>query len=113
MDYRQLGTTDMRIIRVSFGTWALGGDWGQVTEKEATAALHHAIDQRVNFFDTAALKWLLQQEGVSTVIPGFKSIDQVDQNLASLSAQPFSPEELKQLETFYWSQVHTHIRGPY
>ncbi|WP_057489888.1 aldo/keto reductase [Streptococcus orisasini] len=53
MEYRQLGNTDMSISAVSFGTWALGGDWGDVNRSEALASLHHAIDCGVNFFDTA------------------------------------------------------------
>lgn len=53
MEYRPLGTTDMSISAVSFGTWALGGDWGDVTEENAKSALNHAIDRGGNFFDTA------------------------------------------------------------
>lgn len=53
MEYKQLGTTDMQVSTVSFGTWALGGDWGDVSENVAKAALNHAIDRGVNFFDTA------------------------------------------------------------
>lgn len=49
MEYRPLGTTDMSISSVSFGTWALGGDWGDVTEENAKSALNHAIDRGVNF----------------------------------------------------------------
>lgn len=62
---------------------------------------------------TASLKWLLQQEGITAVIPGFKSIKQVDNNLESLEAQPFSPQELERLSDFYWQEVHSHIRGDY
>ncbi|MGT2828805.1 aldo/keto reductase [Streptococcus hillyeri] len=62
---------------------------------------------------TASLKWLLQQEGITAVIPGFKSIKQVDNNLESLEALPFSPQELERLSDFYWKEVHSHIRGAY
>lgn len=62
---------------------------------------------------TASLKWLLQQEGITAVIPGFKSIKQVDNNLESLKALPFSPQELERLSDFYWKEVHSHIRGAY
>jgi len=53
MKYRQLGRTDMRVSTVSFGAWAIGGDWGQVTDAESYAALNRAIDGGVNFIDTA------------------------------------------------------------
>ncbi|WP_162012942.1 aldo/keto reductase [Streptococcus sp. S784/96/1] len=62
---------------------------------------------------TASLKWLLQQEGITAVIPGFKSIQQVDNNLESLKNLPFTTAELKKLSEFYWEEVHSHIRGAY
>lgn len=61
----------------------------------------------------AALKWVMQQEAVTSVIPGFKNVKQVEDNLKSLEVKSFSAEELKKLETFYWENVHSHIRGPY
>jgi aryl-alcohol dehydrogenase-like predicted oxidoreductase len=53
MNYRQLGNTDIKISEVSFGTWAIGGSWGTVEDAESLRALHTAMDQGVNFFDTA------------------------------------------------------------
>jgi aryl-alcohol dehydrogenase-like predicted oxidoreductase len=53
MEYRQLGRTDMKVSAVSFGAWAIGGTWGPVQDEESLAALHAAIDQGVNFIDTA------------------------------------------------------------
>jgi aryl-alcohol dehydrogenase-like predicted oxidoreductase len=49
----RLGRTNLRVSRVAFGTWQLGGDWGATDEKAAVAAIQHATDQGVNFFDTA------------------------------------------------------------
>ncbi|OWA36033.1 aldo/keto reductase [Saccharibacillus sp. O16] len=53
MNYRQLGGTDLRISEVSFGTWAIGGDWGNSSDEEALRGLHRAMEEGVNFFDTA------------------------------------------------------------
>jgi aryl-alcohol dehydrogenase-like predicted oxidoreductase len=53
MQYRQLGTTDMKVATVSFGAWAIGGSWGATTDDESLAALHRAVDLGVNFIDTA------------------------------------------------------------
>lgn len=53
MHYRTLGRTGWQVSDVSFGAWAIGGSWGQVSEADALAALHAAIDQGVNFIDTA------------------------------------------------------------
>jgi aryl-alcohol dehydrogenase-like predicted oxidoreductase len=53
VEYRQLGQTDMRVSTVSFGAWAIGGDWGAVDDNESMGALHAALDAGVNFIDTA------------------------------------------------------------
>ncbi|ERJ13540.1 aldo/keto reductase [Haloplasma contractile] len=53
MKYRTLGKTGYNISEVSFGGWAIGGTWGPVDDNESMKALETAIDQGVNFFDTA------------------------------------------------------------
>ena len=53
MNYRQLGRTGWKTSDISFGAWAIGGSWGQVSDEDAMAALHKAMDCGVNFIDTA------------------------------------------------------------
>jgi aryl-alcohol dehydrogenase-like predicted oxidoreductase len=53
MHYRSLGRTGWKVSTISFGAWAIGGTWGSVQDDESLAALHTAVDQGVNFFDTA------------------------------------------------------------
>ena len=53
MNYRTLGRTGWKVSDISFGAWAIGGFWGQVSEPDALATLHKAIDCGVNFIDTA------------------------------------------------------------
>jgi len=53
MEYRKFGRTGWDVSTVSFGAWAIGADWGQVEKEDAIAALHTALDQGVNLFDTA------------------------------------------------------------
>ncbi|HZD55264.1 MAG TPA: aldo/keto reductase [Anaerolineales bacterium] len=53
MKYRTLGKTGWEVASISFGAWAIGGDWGQVEDQNSLAALHRAVDLGVNFFDTA------------------------------------------------------------
>jgi aryl-alcohol dehydrogenase-like predicted oxidoreductase len=53
MQYRELGRTGWKVSAISFGAWAIGGTWGTVKDKESLAALHAALEQGVNFFDTA------------------------------------------------------------
>jgi aryl-alcohol dehydrogenase-like predicted oxidoreductase len=48
-----LGRSGLEVSRIAFGTWQLGGDWGQFDEDAAVAAIRRARELGVNFFDTA------------------------------------------------------------
>jgi len=48
-----LGKTGLHVSRIAFGTWQLGGDWGQFDENIAVNAIRRARELGVNFFDTA------------------------------------------------------------
>jgi aryl-alcohol dehydrogenase-like predicted oxidoreductase len=69
LDTRPLGTTGMRITRVGFGAWAVGGGdwafaWGPQDDDEAIAAIRHAVELGVNWIDTAAVYGLGHSEEV-------------------------------------------------
>src|SRR5213080_4816297 len=53
MKYRPLGRTGWNVSEISFGAWAIGGFWGQVSDEESMKALHTAVDSGMNFIDTA------------------------------------------------------------
>jgi aryl-alcohol dehydrogenase-like predicted oxidoreductase len=53
MHYRDLGRTGYKVSEISFGAWAIGADWGHVSEDDAMKTLHAAVDNGVNFIDTA------------------------------------------------------------
>jgi len=53
LQYRKLGRTGWNVSSISFGTWAVGAEWGAVNDQESLAALHRALDKGVNLFDTA------------------------------------------------------------
>ena len=53
MLYTTLGRSDLRVSRVAFGTWQLGGAWGPTDETAAVAAIRSAVDQGITLFDTA------------------------------------------------------------
>lgn len=61
----------------------------------------------------AALRWLLDFPEITCVIPGFRNVRQVEDNLGVLEAKPFSKEEHALLRKFYEEEVHGHIRGAY
>jgi aryl-alcohol dehydrogenase-like predicted oxidoreductase len=60
-----------------------------------------------------ALRWILDYEAVSVVIPGASRPAQVLANASISELPPLSPELHKKLETFYVQKVAQHIRGPY
>jgi aryl-alcohol dehydrogenase-like predicted oxidoreductase len=49
----RLGKTELEVSPIAFGTWQLGGDWGQFDEGDAIAAIRQARQLGVNLFDTA------------------------------------------------------------
>lgn len=60
-----------------------------------------------------ALRWILDHDAVSVVIPGASSPEQARTN-AEVSRLPALSKELHQmLSDFYEKEVHAHIRGPY
>lgn len=66
---RPLGLTDMRITRVGFGAWAIGGPdwavgWGTQDDGDSIAAIRHAVDRGINWIDTAAIYGLGHSEDV-------------------------------------------------
>lgn len=53
MKYRQFGRTEIHVSEIGFGAWAIGGSWGDQNESDSIDALHAALDEGVNFIDTA------------------------------------------------------------
>lgn len=54
MKYRKLGKTGIEVSEIGFGAWAIGGSWGTQNVTDSFEALETAIDNGVNFIDTAA-----------------------------------------------------------
>jgi aryl-alcohol dehydrogenase-like predicted oxidoreductase len=48
-----LGVTGLTVSSVAFGTWQLGGEWGEFDEDEGIAAIRRARELGINLFDTA------------------------------------------------------------
>lgn len=60
-----------------------------------------------------ALRWCLDFEAVTTVIPGAKRPEQVRMNAAASELPPLSPQMHLRLRRFYEDEVVGHIRGKY
>ena len=50
---RPFGRTGHTPSAIGFGAWAIGGTWGEVSESDAKATLHAALDAGMTFIDTA------------------------------------------------------------
>ncbi|MNR63576.1 Aldo/keto reductase family protein [compost metagenome] len=61
----------------------------------------------------ASMRWILENPNITCIIPGFKNVKQIEDNLATLEVPAFTSEEQTRLHSFYSTQVHEHIRGAY
>jgi aryl-alcohol dehydrogenase-like predicted oxidoreductase len=52
MEYRRLGNTGLRVSRLCLGTMVLGR-WGNTDRADCIRIVHRALDEGVNFIDTA------------------------------------------------------------
>ncbi len=53
LKYRRFGRIGWEVSEIGFGAWAVGGEWGAVDDGQSIAAMRKALDEGVNFFDTA------------------------------------------------------------
>mgnify|MGYP001224214639 FL=1 len=60
-----------------------------------------------------ALRWCLDFDAVSAIIPGAKNPDQARANARASSLAPLPKELHAKLSDFYTREVAPHIRGPY
>ncbi len=63
MEYITLKNSDLKVSRLCMGGCPMGGHgWGKTDEEELINAVHTAVDQGINFFDTADTYGLGQSE---------------------------------------------------
>lgn len=78
---RPLGETDMEITSVGFGAWAIGGGgwayaWGDQDDDASISAIRHAVEQGINWIDTAAVYGLgHSEEVVARALEGIPNAD--------------------------------------
>jgi aryl-alcohol dehydrogenase-like predicted oxidoreductase len=69
MNTRQLGNSDLYITPIGFGAWAIGGSgwqfaWGAQDDDASVAAIREALDNGINWIDTAPVYGLGHSEEV-------------------------------------------------
>jgi myo-inositol catabolism protein IolS len=123
---RILGKTGMAVSEIGFGLWAAGGnEWGPTSDQDVLEAIDIALEQGVNFYDTADVYGLGHSEKllakamhgrrdefiVATKIgwQGFSeeerktAYDSVDKLVAGVETN------LRRLETDYIDVIQSHI----
>jgi aryl-alcohol dehydrogenase-like predicted oxidoreductase len=58
-----------------------------------------------------ALRWVIGQPGVSTVIPGARNVEQVRQNVAAAALAPLRPEQLDGVAEVYDRLLREHVHA--
>ena len=58
-----------------------------------------------------ALRWVIDQPGVSTVIPGASSAEQVVQNVAAAALEPLREEQLSGVREVYDRLIRQHVHA--
>ena len=66
MKMKRIPRLDEEISAVGFGCWGIsGGDvWNNTTDADSIAAIHHALDRGINFFDVAPVYGLGHAETI-------------------------------------------------
>ena len=95
MDYRRLGRTDLKVSAICLGTMT----WGQQnTEAEGHEQMDYALDQGVNFFDTAELYSIPPkpetQGATETIIGSYPFVDEKGAPNTNIVIRSRDPEKL-------------------
>jgi aryl-alcohol dehydrogenase-like predicted oxidoreductase len=56
-----------------------------------------------------ALRWVIDQPGVTTVIPGARNVEQVRGNVAAADLPPLTGSQLADLERLYDERIRAHV----
>jgi aryl-alcohol dehydrogenase-like predicted oxidoreductase len=113
---RKLGSSDIEVSALALGCWALAGGagWGDQDEDEAIATIHAALDQGINFLDTAEA----YGNGQSEEIVGKALLGRRDQAVVATKISPthtdpavlrdYCEASLRRLQTDYIDHYIVH-----
>ena len=122
MNQRPFGKTGQAVSEIGFGAWAIGGSWGDVSEADAKAALHAALDSGTTFIDTAdvygdgrserIIAAVLKERGGARPFVATKAGRRLDPHVAqgynAANLNAFVERSLKNLETDCLDLVQLH-----
>jgi len=79
MEFVTLGTSNVKVTRIIFGAWAIGGwMWGGADRKDAIKAIHKSLDLGISSIDTAPVYGFgLSEEIVGEAIKGLRTEVQI------------------------------------
>lgn len=122
MNQRPFGNIGQRVSEIGFGAWAIGGSWGNVSESDAKAALHAALDSGTTFIDTAdvygdgrserIIAAVLKERGGAKPFVATKAGRRLDPHVAqgytAANLNAFVDRSLKNLDTECLDLVQLH-----
>lgn len=79
---------------------------------EAVEAMRPLVPNDMNMAQMA-LRWILDHDAVTTIIPGARSPEQAKTNAIASDLTPLSNEVHQKLKQIYEKKVKPNIRGPY
>ena len=53
MNYRKFADLNWRVSEIGLGCWGIGGNWVDVTDRDARDVLNKSLDKGINFLDTS------------------------------------------------------------
>ncbi len=119
MEYRSLGRTDLKVSLLGFGTAPLGDVYGTTDPSDGKRAVHFAIENGINFFDSSPYYGLtLSEERLGQALVGWRDkvvlatkcgrygLDAFDFSAARVTAS--IDESLRRLRTDYIDLFQAH-----
>lgn len=77
----------------------LGPDSGAERMQARADRLRFLLDRRRPTLSSVAVRYVLEQPGVSTVVPGVKNVAEIEDAVAAAALPPFSADELERIRS--------------
>ena len=111
---QQFAASDHRNFNRDGAAFNVGETFSGLPFERAVMIADHFVTMTPTGMSTAqmALRWILDQPAVTTVIAGATRPEQVTENAACSELDPLPAELHQQLAEYYACDVRQHIRGP-